>query len=58
MKFPVVLTVDQDGMYTAEVPVIPGFISSGQSKEQALQHRRRYPTLPRLPRRGRLEPPA
>jgi predicted RNase H-like HicB family nuclease len=34
MEFPVVLTVDQDGMYTAEAPAIPGCISSGQSKEE------------------------
>ena len=36
MKFPVVLTVDEDGKYTAEVPIIPGCISAGDTREEAL----------------------
>jgi predicted RNase H-like HicB family nuclease len=38
MKFPVVLTMDEDGKYTAEVPIIPGCISAGDSREDALQN--------------------
>ena len=36
MKFPVVLTVDEDGKYTAEVPIIPGCISCGNTRDEAL----------------------
>ncbi len=36
MKFPVVLTVDEDGKFTAEVPIIPGCISAGDTREEAL----------------------
>ena len=36
MRFPVVLTVDEDGKFTAEVPIIPGCISAGDSREEAL----------------------
>ncbi len=38
MRFPVVLTIDEDGKYTAEVPVIPGCISCGDTKNEALQN--------------------
>ncbi len=38
MKFPVVLTADEDGKYTAEVPIIPGCISAGDTREEALQN--------------------
>ncbi len=38
MKFPVVLTVDEDGKYTAEVPIIPGCISCGDTREEALRN--------------------
>ena len=38
MKFPVVLTVDEDGRYTAEVPIIPGCISAGDTREEALEN--------------------
>ena len=38
MQFPVVLTVDEDGKYTAEVPIIPGCISAGDTREEALEN--------------------
>ncbi len=38
MKFPVVLTVDEDGKYTAEVPIIPGCISAGGTRTEALEN--------------------
>jgi predicted RNase H-like HicB family nuclease len=36
MRLPVVLTRDEDGMFVAECPVIPGCISQGQTREDAL----------------------
>ena len=38
MKFPVVLTLDEDGKWTAEVPIIPGCISAGDTKREALEN--------------------
>ena len=38
MKFPVVLTTDEDGKYTAEVPIIPGCISAGDTRAEALEN--------------------
>ena len=38
MQFPVVLTVDEDGKYTAEVPIIPGCISAGDTRKEALEN--------------------
>ena len=37
MKFPVILTVDEDGKFTAEVPIIPGCISAGDTRGEALE---------------------
>lgn len=36
MKVPVVITMDEDGKYTAEVPIIPGCISAGDTYQEAL----------------------
>lgn len=36
MKLPVVLTPDEEGFIVAECPVIPGCISQGRSREEAL----------------------
>ncbi|KKN43827.1 hypothetical protein LCGC14_0699190 [marine sediment metagenome] len=36
MKLPVVLTPGEDGYIVAEVPVIPGCVSQGRTKEEAL----------------------
>lgn len=36
MKFPVVLTPDEDGGFVAECPIIPGCVSQGETREEAL----------------------
>ena len=36
MKLPVVITHGEDGYFVAEIPVLPGCISQGRTKEQAL----------------------
>ncbi len=36
MKLPVVLTPGEDGYIVAEVPILPGCISQGRTKEEAL----------------------
>ena len=36
MKLPVVLTPGEDGYVVAEIPIIPGCISQGRTREEAL----------------------
>ncbi len=36
MKLPVVIIPGEDGYFVAEIPVIPGCISQGRTKEEAL----------------------
>ena len=36
MKFPVVLTPDEDGGFVAECPLIPGCVSQGETRDGAL----------------------
>lgn len=36
MKLPVVITLGQDGYYVAETPVLPGCISQGKTREEAM----------------------
>ena len=36
MKLPVILTQGEDGYIIAEIPVIPGCISQGKTKQEAL----------------------
>ena len=36
MKFNIVLDRDEDGMWIAECPSIPGCVSQGQTKDEAL----------------------
>ncbi|MFW6105422.1 MAG: type II toxin-antitoxin system HicB family antitoxin [Chloroflexota bacterium] len=36
MKLPVILTEGEDGYIVAEVPVLPGCISQGRTKDEAL----------------------
>ncbi len=36
MKFPVILRTDEDGMIVAECPIIPGCISQGRTREEAI----------------------
>ena len=38
MRYRVVLTTDEDGVYTAECPSLPGCISQGATRELALQN--------------------
>ena len=38
MQFPVIMTVDEDGKYTAVVPIIPGCLSCGDTREEALKN--------------------
>ena len=35
MKFTIVITRDEDGMYIAECPAIPGCVSQGKTEEEA-----------------------
>ncbi len=36
MKLPVVITKGEDGYFVAEIPVIPGCISQGKTKREAM----------------------
>ena len=38
MKLPVVITRGEDGYFIAEIPVIPGCISQGNTKEEAIRN--------------------
>ncbi len=38
MELPVILTPGEDGFVIAECPVIPGCISQGRSREEALEN--------------------
>ena len=38
MRFTVVLEKDEDGVYVATVPALPGCISDGQTVEEALSN--------------------
>jgi predicted RNase H-like HicB family nuclease len=38
VKLPVLLTPGEDGWFVVECPVLPGCISQGQSKEEALRN--------------------
>lgn len=37
MRYRVLIEQDEDGMYVAEVPALPGCISQGQTREQAVE---------------------
>ena len=37
MKYRVLIEQDEDGIYVAEVPVLPGCISQGQTRGEALE---------------------
>lgn len=37
MNLPVILTEGEDGYIVAEVPVLPGCITQGRTKEEALE---------------------
>ena len=36
MRLPVILTEGEDGYIVAEIPIIPGCVSQGKTKEEAL----------------------
>lgn len=38
MKFRVIITQDEDGVFIAECPSLPGCISQGKSREEALEN--------------------
>ncbi|MBI4243054.1 MAG: type II toxin-antitoxin system HicB family antitoxin [Planctomycetes bacterium] len=38
MRFNIILFQDEDGMFIAECPVIPGCVSQGQTEEKALDN--------------------
>ncbi len=38
MKFRVLLERDEDGFYVAKVPVLPGCISQGKTREEAIEN--------------------
>ena len=38
MKLPVIITKGENSYYVAEIPVIPGCISQGKTKQEALEN--------------------
>ena len=38
MKYRVIIEQDEDGVYVAEVPALPGCISQGATRQEALQN--------------------
>ena len=38
MKYRVLIEQDEDGIYVAEVPSLPGCISQGQTREEAVEN--------------------
>ena len=38
MKYRVLIEQDEDGVYVAEVPTLPGCISQGQTREEAVEN--------------------
>jgi predicted RNase H-like HicB family nuclease len=38
MKYRVLIEQDEDGMYVAEVPALPGCLSQGQTREEAVEN--------------------
>jgi len=38
MKYRVLIEQDEDGVFVAEVPSLPGCISQGQTREQAVEN--------------------
>jgi predicted RNase H-like HicB family nuclease len=36
MKLPVIITPGEDGYFVAEIPVLPGCISQGKTRQEAL----------------------
>ncbi|MGI8996707.1 MAG: type II toxin-antitoxin system HicB family antitoxin [Pyrinomonadaceae bacterium] len=38
MKYRVLIEPDEDGVYVAEVPALPGCISQGQTRQEAVEN--------------------
>jgi len=38
MKYRVLIEPDEDGVFVAEVPALPGCVSQGQAREQAVEN--------------------
>ena len=38
MKYRVLIETDEDGVFVAEVPALPGCVSQGQTREQAIEN--------------------
>jgi predicted RNase H-like HicB family nuclease len=38
MKFRVLIETDEDGVFVAEVPALPGCVSQGTTRQEALQN--------------------
>jgi len=38
MKYRVLIEPDEDGVFVAQVPALPGCISQGQTREQAIEN--------------------
>jgi predicted RNase H-like HicB family nuclease len=38
MKYRVIIETDEDGVYVAEVPCLPGCISQGKTREEAVNN--------------------
>ncbi|MFB0561458.1 MAG: type II toxin-antitoxin system HicB family antitoxin [Candidatus Lokiarchaeia archaeon] len=38
MKFRVVIEIDEDGVYVAQCPSLPGCISQGKTREESLEN--------------------
>ena len=54
MKFTVTLDRDEDGVWVVECPAIPGCVSQGQTKEEAIENIKDAIKLcPGSPRRAR-----
>lgn len=38
MKYPITMYQDEDGWYVVECPIIPGCLSQGETKEEAISN--------------------
>jgi predicted RNase H-like HicB family nuclease len=45
MKFPTVIDRDEDGMWVVECPAIPGCVSQGRTREEAMENIKEAITL-------------
>lgn len=39
MKYPITIYQDEDGWYVVECPIIPGCLSQGETREEAVSNR-------------------